>query len=76
MVVLGFKMYLYIGILPLVGSWSYAMESSLCTATLMRIVDQCTEVNLLGKAWMYLLDVETECLPTRSTLCLVDIPRV
>jgi len=49
MVELGFKFYLYVGILPFAGPWSYAMESSICTATFMRIVDSCTEVNLLGK---------------------------
>ena len=47
---LGVKMYMYVGIIPIEGGWVYAMESSLCTDIFMRIVDQCTEVNLLGES--------------------------
>jgi hypothetical protein len=43
----GVKMYLYIGILPSGGDWVYALESTFCTNLLMRIIDKCTEVNLL-----------------------------
>ena len=43
----GVKMYLYIGILPFNGDWVYALESTFCTSLLMRIIDKCTEVNLL-----------------------------
>jgi hypothetical protein len=43
----GVKMYLYIGILPFNGDWVYALESTYCTNLLMRIIDKCTEVNLL-----------------------------
>jgi hypothetical protein len=43
----GVKMYLYIGILPFNGDWTYALESTYCTNLMMRIIDKCTEVNLL-----------------------------
>jgi hypothetical protein len=43
----GVKMYLYIGILPFKGNWVYALESTFCTNLLMRIIDKCTEINLL-----------------------------
>ena len=43
----GVKMYLYIGILPFNGDWVYVLESTFCTNLLMRIIDKCTEVNLL-----------------------------
>ena len=43
----GVKMYLYIGILPFNGNWVYALDESYCTGILMRIIEKCTEVNLL-----------------------------
>ena len=43
----GVKMYLYIGILVFSSDWMYALESTYCISMLTRIIDKCTEVNLL-----------------------------
>jgi hypothetical protein len=43
----GVKMYLYIGILVFSSDWVYALESTYCISMLTRIIDKCTEINLL-----------------------------
>jgi hypothetical protein len=43
----GVKMYLYIGIMVFSSDWVYALNEQYCVSMLMRIIDKCTEINLL-----------------------------